>query len=429
MSGNGPGETAADVEDVWVAAAVRRRRVLYIPGYDPRGIAVYYRLYRSELRKYAERRGLAAKTGRVEQPAADLPWVHRWTSKVVTPAGDVETVVDFLGWDDLIEHEARFGLHEIAWRSFRTFVISVAKGLYFRIGRLKRRSAILFAYPHVMSLLYVVAMATMVIGGGALGLWLARLAGGGIEGGWNTLARGGGALVGSGIGLFAAARFFRWVKRIDAKTYVYHLILQVDFLRRNGLDRVDAVNRRREAMAAYVAAALRSAGPDEEIVVTGHSHGTYMAIGVVGRVLEVLPDLAGRRFVLFNLGTALPATTFYGPTERFRRALTSILKDDRITFIESAATLDILGGTEGDYATSYKLDLPPGTRRRPVLVKLDFRQVMTPEALKAIRWDFFRLHFQYLMASETGRGFDYFELMCGPRSLTALRDDGDGKPL
>jgi len=409
-------------------ARVRRRRVFYIPGYDPRGIAVYYRLYRSELRKYAERRGVAAKTGRVLQPDPELPWVHRWTSTVDAVGGTVETTVDFLGWDDLIEHEARFGWLAISWRSLRTFLISVGKGLYFRIGRLKRRSAILFAYPHVMSLLYNIAMGTMIIGGGALGLWLGRLAAGEIGARWDTLMRVGGALIGGGLGLFAATRFFRMVKRIDARTYVYHLILQVDFLRRNGLDQVEPVNRRREAMAAYIAAIMREAGEDEEIVVTGHSHGTYMAIGVVGRLLEIEPDLAGKRLVLFNLGTALPATTFYGPTERFRQALTRILLDRRIAFIESAATLDILGGSEGDYSISYKLDLPPGARRRPVLVKLDFRKVMSPEALKAIRWDFFRLHFQYLMASETGQGFDYFALMCGPRPLALLADDGDGRP-
>ena len=34
---------------------IRRRHVFYIPGYDPRGVPPYYRLFRSELRRLADR--------------------------------------------------------------------------------------------------------------------------------------------------------------------------------------------------------------------------------------------------------------------------------------------------------------------------------------------------------------------------------------
>ena len=43
---------------------IRRRHVIYVQGYDPRGLAQYYRLFRTELRKATALYGLQAKVGR-----------------------------------------------------------------------------------------------------------------------------------------------------------------------------------------------------------------------------------------------------------------------------------------------------------------------------------------------------------------------------
>ena len=44
-------------------------------------------------------------------------------------------------------------------------------------------------------------------------------------------------------------------------------------------------------------------------------------------------------------------------------------------------------------------------------------QTLSPERWKALRWRFFRLHFQYLCAFDRPADYDYFQITAGPLSL------------
>jgi hypothetical protein len=46
-----------------------------------------------------------------------------------------------------------------------------------------------------------------------------------------------------------------------------------------------------------------------------------------------------------------------------------------------------------------------------------FTQSLTPARWKALRWRFFRLHFQYLCAFDAPKDYDYFQITAGPLSL------------
>ena len=48
---------------------VQNRHVIYVQGYDPRGLAQYYRMFRTELRKFEKLYHLTAKIGRPENIA------------------------------------------------------------------------------------------------------------------------------------------------------------------------------------------------------------------------------------------------------------------------------------------------------------------------------------------------------------------------
>ena len=43
---------------------VKNRHVIYVQGYDPRGLAQYYRMFRTELRKFEKLYHLTTKIGR-----------------------------------------------------------------------------------------------------------------------------------------------------------------------------------------------------------------------------------------------------------------------------------------------------------------------------------------------------------------------------
>jgi hypothetical protein len=48
-----------------------------------------------------------------------------------------------------------------------------------------------------------------------------------------------------------------------------------------------------------------------------------------------------------------------------------------------------------------------------------FTQTLSPARWRALRWKFFRLHFQYLCAFDRPGDYDYFRITAGPLTLRA----------
>ncbi|HEX9859201.1 MAG TPA: hypothetical protein VGA75_12660, partial [Paracoccaceae bacterium] len=55
----------------------------------------------------------------------------------------------------------------------------------------------------------------------------------------------------------------------------------------------------------------------------------------------------------------------------------------------------------------------------PLVISAAFTQTLSPERWKALRWRFFRLHFQYLCAFDRPGDYDYFRITAGPVTLAA----------
>ena len=66
---------------------VQHRHIIYVQGYDPRGLAQYYRMFRTELRKFGRLYQLATTISR-PQVASDGETAS-WT--IDTKAGDWQT--------------------------------------------------------------------------------------------------------------------------------------------------------------------------------------------------------------------------------------------------------------------------------------------------------------------------------------------------
>src|SRR5688572_21609945 len=78
---------------------VRRRRVLYISGFDPRGPAFYHRFLRDEAARHAAMSGEPINIG----PRRTVsPLLQAWTVASGAGPDHVETVYEFLRWDDIV---------------------------------------------------------------------------------------------------------------------------------------------------------------------------------------------------------------------------------------------------------------------------------------------------------------------------------------
>ena len=61
--------------------------------------------------------------------------------------------------------------------------------------------------------------------------------------------------------------------------------------------------------------------------------------------------------------------------------------------------------------------------RDPIVWKVRFRDMLSPELYKRIRLDFFRMHYQFIMANDRRAPYDYFMLVCGPLPVTRWAKD------
>ena len=73
---------------------------------------------------------------------------------------------------------------------------------------------------------------------------------------------------------------------------------------------------------------------------------------------------------------------------------------------------------------SLRLLLPIGTWRcaevipffafPPAVRRVQIHQLLSDETFKRYRWNFMRLHYQFVMGNEVRAPYDYFMLVCGP---------------
>jgi hypothetical protein len=93
-----------------------------------------------------------------------------------------------------------------------------------------------------------------------------------------------------------------------------------------------------------------------------------------------------------------------------------------ITWIDSQSRKDVLNFFEFDPVEG--LGIHVGAKRcNPLIWRVRFRDMLSPEFYKRIRFNFFRLHYQFIMANDQRAPYDYFMLVCGPVPVATWAKD------
>lgn len=232
---------------------VHRRLVIYVQGYDPRGLAEYYRMFRREFRRTCELYGL---TGKIGKPQNDP---ERFTTAWdVTTNGDgwqVETQYLFLRWEDIIRKDfARPAWWKIV-HMYRAMAAALANGVMWRILKAHWRFGLFILYPMVL-------MTVWLLLGAFVGTLCMKLVAG----------LGAPALVSNIVGTMTGLGSFAsmlWLT--EPRTYLLYLcddtVSTQQFAHRQRPD----WEARMQAFAGEVAAAVR-ASDAEEVIKIGRAH-------------------------------------------------------------------------------------------------------------------------------------------------------------
>ncbi len=394
-----PPETAkAPAAEAQAQARAFRRHVFYLPGYDPFHPRRYRELYRKEGQAQAAISGydIALRPRRGAGP-------YGWHVAATMGGQRTEADLEVLVWSDIVKGSMSLGIAATYLQLLRTAWAYIGSGALFRLMRLRKGPMIAALYPIVFLL---AQLAVALAAGGGLGLLVARLSH--PLAGWAV----GGALV------WLVLRMFR---RWDNKVFAWYLMHDYAYSAQAGGANPPELEARMAAFRGQIAAALAS--EVDEVLVVGHSSGAHLGVSILADLLrEGLPapppDVPRPALAFLTLGQVVPMVSFLPEARRLRGDLAFLCSRDELTWVDVTAPGDGCAFALCD-PVSVSGVAPAAGKRWPLILSAAFTQTLSPARWKALRWRFFRLHFQYLCAFDRPGDYDYFQITAGPLTLAA----------
>jgi hypothetical protein len=364
-----------------------RRKVFYIPGYDPIHPRRYRELYRKEGADQARITGYELT---LSPRKGTGPYGWRVSTQMCRPT---EAEVEVLVWSDIVRISMQQGIPATYLQLVRTAWVYAGSGALLRLMRLRKGPMIAALYPiGLLILQLVVALAA--------GLGLYRL---------GALLH---PIVGAALGLAAVALILRFFRRHDNRVFAYYLMHDYAFSAQSQGANPPELETRMATFGQRIRAALTEC---DEVLVVGHSSGAHLAISILSDLIRAGLPANRPALALLSLGQVVPMVSFLPKATRLRADLAYLSARDEITWVDVTAPGDGCAFALCDPVAV--TGVAPQGKRWPLVVSAAFTQTLSPERWKALRWRFFRLHFQYLCAFDRPGDYDYFQITAGPLTL------------
>ncbi len=380
------------------ALPVRRRRLFYIAGFDPRSPGLYHILYRDESAKQAAALGGARTVGPAERIGREaVAWE-------VEDASGCRTRIEVLRWDDIVRAH---------WHSGQMALWRDGLGLYARmlrrghVGRMARQAP-WFAFTMVLPGLALAGMGSAMLISALTAVLLAMLV-------------GAAAPVVAGVAAGAALAIALMARPLIARIRTDWILRALIFMRRHAVGAAPEMEARLDAWAMRVRTALGEQGTDE-VIVAGHSVGAQLAVQTMARA-RASGDRGTAAAAVLTLGQVMPLAAWWSAQGILPRDLSALAADADVAWLDVTAPPD--GACMALVDPVAACGLPPTGRPRRIPAR--FHRQFPPATYRRISRDGFRLHFQYLMAAEQAGGFDWFAVSAGPRPLSAWIVEQDGR--
>jgi hypothetical protein len=384
---------------------VRRRHVLYVEGYDPQGAEGYHNLFTRSFKRFLKNWPLKTT---ISDPTIDSDDLAHWTIEAAGPNWQVSTRYDFLRQEQMI----RANMAEPMWRqvprALGWTLNYLFSGTLFRVYRASHQYGL--ALTHFQLLL------VWWLGAAALGGWLA---------GWLVMRFVGGPLVFAVIvGVVAALVCFRLLRPLADRWFVVQINSHWPYLMEYARGEPSCFDRPIEAGARRLVEIAR-ANEADEVVVVGHSGGGVTAPAVVARALEIDPELGrhGPRVVLLTPGSLMPGIGLHRGAVAVHRAIARVAVEPSVLWIDAQARADVLNFYNFDPVAGIGVDAGP-QRCNPLIWIVRFRDMLAPAFYDKLRWNLFRMHYQFIMANDMRAPYEYMMLVCGPLPVERWARDG-----
>ena len=382
---------------------IRRRRVFYIPGYDP----IHPRRYRELYRKEGAAQAAISDYEIGLKPKA-TGGRYGWHVTGSMDGADVEADVEVLVWSDIVRDSMSTTIPATYLQLVRTAWEYIATGALRRLMRLRKGPVIAALYPVGMLLLQL--LLALFAGWAVFALllfaqpWIGVFA----------------PLLGAGAWATVAVWLLRRFKKKDGKLFAYYLMHDYAFSAQfRGANPPELETR----MAVFTDTIAEAFGAEvDEVLVVGHSSGAHLAVSILADLIrQGRVPANGPRLAFLSLGQVVPMVSFLREAHRLRADLAYLSARPELTWVDVTAPGDGCAFALCDpVAVS---GVAPPDKRWPLVFSAQFTRSLSPARWNELRWRFFRLHFQYLCAFDRPLDYDYFRITAGPLSLASRYAD------
>ena len=390
-----------------VPEPVRHRRVFYIPGYDPHHPRRYRELYRKESAEQAKISGYS-----IDLKPKPGKGPYGWMVSAEMEGAGVDTEFQVLVWSDIVRDSMSNTIPATYAQLAQTAWIYIASGTLWRLMRLRKGPVIAALYPVAMLILQL--LAALIVG------WaLARGVGWGSgllppslpQALVSALVSG----LAAGLAVLGFVAVLRWFKARDNRLMSYYLMHDYAFSARLRGAYPPQMETRLADFGDLIAEALAD-GSADEVLVVGHSSGSYLAVTVLADLIRAgrVPG-DGPALGFLSLGQVVPMVSFLPKAWRLRADLRYLSECDDLAWVDVTAPGDGCAFALCDpVAVS---GVATDASKWPVAFSAAFSQTLSEDRWNEMKRQYFRLHFQYLCAFDRPGDYDYFRVTAGPQTL------------
>ncbi len=364
---------------------IRRRKVLYIGGYDPGTAAGFHRRFVRQL-------NIFNRTWSVDSVCSD-PSIRgqnaRWTVTTTAPGWSVQTDFELLSWDDIIEREAAKPTLVRLGRSIAVYANLITSGTL-RCYYIANPRYFAFAITPLFQLLALILLATIVG-------WVTDIA---LPTPWSPVA-----------GLAAALLTFAVLLKWLGQRWRMHQALDDWILSRDYIyQRRKELKERISHFATLISDALSNSGADEVLVV-GHSLGATFAADALDQALTAQHG----EISFATLGATIPKCTLHPAASWLRQRITAVAQRPTVYWVEIQTRADPISFFRVHPVSLERIGNGGILRGvNPTIRPAKVRDMLNPSTYQKIRWRPLRLHYQCVSANERKASYDFFMMICGP---------------
>jgi pimeloyl-ACP methyl ester carboxylesterase len=356
---------------------IRQRRVVYLMGFDPRGSGFYYQLLKREASRSKRRKMSALTFGPLQsgEQFSQCSWQQQ-----DGPGGDYR----FAEMLDLIQPHFRPTPGAGWWWWLHLCKLMLGNSSLWR----PRGQSLLFSCFMLYPLLFPALILAFLAGTTVCLTTLVQLP-------WL------GVLILPLLMLLADGL----LRRFDHKLYLHYLLGDFLFTRAVLSACWPELEQRLSQWASQLADDVRALPPDGELLIVGHSSGGLLAARLAHQLQQQLAPEDASKWSLLTLGNQA-STGLANGARPFHHSIAALTHTPGLRWQEVFAPQDIISSGRFDAGV-----LPGAQTGKIRLQSALLREALAPAEYRKMVLQFFTLHLQYLRASTTGNGFDYFQLL------------------